>query len=370
MVDNQSASDPTPRLAENEATQAPASELGIEVTARQGEYCWLELKNFVLSVLTLGIYSAWAKVQRRKYIAQHTSLDGQRFDYIASPIVILRSRILVVAIFAALFIMEGLDPTLRLFGTLCLVVAAPWALAASVAFNARNTLYKGFNFTFHGGLKQIYIAFVKAYGLSIITLGIGQLVSMQLFSEYIANNTKLNGTPFRFEQERSQYYRLGGVLLGGLFFLIIGGGLGMYVIKIALGLETGAGDTLGSADWLELAGLVVSMMGYAFILGAIRANLANLFFDGLNFGSHAFLGEIKAKKLGLIYMTNAIAIVCTLGLAIPWAYLRSYKYRMSNIAVLAQGPILDEEAAVAATPGNSSDAVGDAFADLGFDFGL
>lgn len=349
--------------------QAPARELGIEVSMNAGSYTLLELQNFFLSVLTLGLYSAWAKVRRRKYITQHTKLDGHAFDFVAKPLVILRSRILVVAILLATTLTEELHPSLKLAGTVTMILAFPWAFTASTAFNARQTLYRGHPFVFFGKTKDAYIAFFKAYGISLITLGIGQLVSFQLFSSFVGNNTKLAGRRFSFNQPRRLYYQLALNTLGAFFLAFVALLIAKYVVGSALGIK-GSGDELGPEVWLDLGFLTVCGAFYVYVAGVIRANLANLFFEGLALGPHTALCDIKPRTLGAMYLTNAAAILGSLGLAIPWAYLRCYKYRMSCITVLAQGELVEDDAAKLASGDGDTDAIGDAFLDIGFDFGV
>ena len=50
-------------------------------TGNAREYFGIWIVNLLLSILTLGIYSAWAKVRRKKYFYQHTLIDGAGFDY-------------------------------------------------------------------------------------------------------------------------------------------------------------------------------------------------------------------------------------------------------------------------------------------------
>lgn len=332
------------------------------------DYTLLELKNFALCILTLGIYSAWAKVRRRKYVTQHTLLDDHAFDYVARPQVILRSRVLVMAILVASSLSEQLHPTLGFFGSLALVLAFPWAYTTSTAFNARQTQYRGHSFLFSGSIKEAYTAFFKSYGITLVTLGIGQFVSMQLFSSFVGNNSKFAGRRFSFEQPRGPYYKLGALFAGSLCLFVV-----VFVLWCVLPLLLDAemnDERMNTVAWLQGALIAAMGAGYLFLAGAVRASLANLFFEGLSYGPHTLRCQIKPRTLGTMYLTNTIAILGTLGLAIPWAYLRSYRYRMSCLTVLAQGALLDASATKAVAGDDEADAIGDAFLDLGFDFGL
>ena len=44
------------------------------------EYFKIWIVNVLLTVLTLGIYSAWAKVRTMRYFYGHTVLDNSSFD--------------------------------------------------------------------------------------------------------------------------------------------------------------------------------------------------------------------------------------------------------------------------------------------------
>ncbi len=54
-----------------------------------GEYFRLWIVNVCLSIVTFGIYSAWAKVRRNQYFYRHTRLAGAGFDYHGDPKAIL-----------------------------------------------------------------------------------------------------------------------------------------------------------------------------------------------------------------------------------------------------------------------------------------
>ena len=50
------------------------------------EYFRIWIVNLMLTVATLGIYSAWAKVRRLQYFDRNTQLGGAVFDFRGNPI--------------------------------------------------------------------------------------------------------------------------------------------------------------------------------------------------------------------------------------------------------------------------------------------
>ena len=69
--------------------------IGFEFNGSAFEYFKIWIVNIALSIVTLGIYSAWAKVRTKRYFYGNTTLDGSSFEYLANPISILKGRLIV-----------------------------------------------------------------------------------------------------------------------------------------------------------------------------------------------------------------------------------------------------------------------------------
>ena len=57
----------------------------VEFTGNAREWFGIWIVNLLLTIVTLGIYSAWAKVRVLKYFHRATSIDDVHFDFDASP---------------------------------------------------------------------------------------------------------------------------------------------------------------------------------------------------------------------------------------------------------------------------------------------
>src|SRR5256885_9696338 len=110
-----------------------------EFTAKAGEYFRIWIVNLFFTLITLGIYSAWAKVRKRRYFYGSTRVDGATFDYFASPKAVLKGRIVAVIVLLAYALAGELYPTSR-YGVWGLaIVMLPWLAARALAFNARKS---------------------------------------------------------------------------------------------------------------------------------------------------------------------------------------------------------------------------------------
>ncbi|MGH7460351.1 MAG: DUF898 family protein, partial [Longimicrobiales bacterium] len=91
----------TKHVSERDTTGA-ATRVVPQFSGRAGEYFGIWLVNVLLSIVTFGIYSAWAKVRTEQYFYANTRLAGASFEYLARPLSILKGRLIAFAVVASL----------------------------------------------------------------------------------------------------------------------------------------------------------------------------------------------------------------------------------------------------------------------------
>ncbi|RJQ56405.1 MAG: DUF898 family protein [Desulfobacteraceae bacterium] len=141
---SESAPAPQGRPEEQAGNPPPgkSERIPLEFKGSGSEYFRIWLVNVLLSILTLGIYSAWAKVRRKQYVYGSMRLNGAGFEYLADPVKILKGRLLVVGFFVASWVAAQFVPILNPILGLCFTIAFPWMIIRSLAFNARNSAFK------------------------------------------------------------------------------------------------------------------------------------------------------------------------------------------------------------------------------------
>src|SRR5262249_5442917 len=117
------------------------------------EYFGIWIVNIALTLITLGIFSAWAKVRSRRYFYGNTVLAGHAFDYHALPWRILIGRLIAVGLFLGYTVSTNIQPLAVLPWLVIALLAVPWLIVQSLRFNARNTSYRNVRFNFAGGYK-------------------------------------------------------------------------------------------------------------------------------------------------------------------------------------------------------------------------
>lgn len=320
----------------------------LRFSGRGGEYFGIWLVNLLLTVLTLGIYSAWAKVRRLQYFHRHTTLAGAAFDYHARPVAILKGRAIALVLLVAYNVAMQLSTVAGLVALALLAAVLPLLLMRSLRFRAHNTSWRGLRFAFDGGRSGAYSAFLWWPIAGVLTLGLLAPFWHQRMKRYQHGQLRFGATGFAFVARVGAFYRVYVMAL----VLVLAGAL---LLAAAFGFLIGA----PSQAWPALAGFV-PLLALMAVRPYVTARLQNVVWNGTQLGEHRFESSVSARRLYLIGVTNLIAIVCTLGLFMPFAAIRSARYRVESVAMLPAGS-LDEFVA-----GQSSEvgAAGEGAADL------
>jgi uncharacterized membrane protein YjgN (DUF898 family) len=345
-------------------TPPPASEpreLRFQFTGNTGEYFRIWIVNTLLSILTLGIYSAWAKVRTRQYFYAHTKLDGSSFEYLANPVKVLIGRVIAVLALALLLGSQYYSLPVYLVVLGLFVLAMPWVLVKALAFNAHNSAYRNIRFAFTGGPGEAFGRYLGMLLVYAATCGLGLPYAQWNMTSFIVTRHLFGDLRPEWVTKPGQYFRV--YLLALLISLPA---YGLLVTLVFLNVE--AGQSPGELQSAMLAPLIAV---YAFLLvpaAFINARIANLVYGGIRLGEHRLSCQQRGRDILWLYASNLVAILCTLGLAIPWAKVRLARYRAECLTLWAAGPLRLER--LFETKAN---AVGEGFTDLGdvgFDIGI
>jgi len=94
--------------------------------------------------------------------------------------------------------------------------------------------------------------------------------------------------------------------------------------------------------------------------------LTNIVYSGIAVDNINFNSRLKFRKMFLLYLTNTLAFIFSLGLAIPWVKILMSRYRAANMFMFA-----DDLSQIAARSPEEINASGDAMSDLfDLDIGL
>jgi len=326
-------------------------ELGFQ--GRAGEYFRIWIVNILLSILSLGIYSAWAKVRNKQYFYGNTILDGSPFEYNASPVAILKGRLVVVAILVMYSVTKYFYPLAEGIFLILFFLVLPWLVMRSMMFNARYSSYRNLNFSFNNNLSDSVKTFIGLGLLIPLTLGLIYPYYMHAIQKYRVNNHGYGQYIFRLKSVVKAFYKYYLLALLILFaVMFIAGLLTSLIFGASIGVLLGSGEP-GTQPGLN-PGTVLSifmMLGFyliAYLVAAayVKARTFNAVWSNTSLEKAArpmfntpdvplmaFKGSLEFNKMFYIYFTNTIGIILSVGLLIPWAKVRLAKYRIENLHV-------------------------------------
>ncbi|HEY3698371.1 MAG TPA: YjgN family protein [Spongiibacteraceae bacterium] len=347
-------------------THSPAAtqprEYRFRFTGSGGEYFSIWIVNLLLSILTLGIYSAWAKVRREQYFHRNTLLDNQPFDYTGQPKKILIGRILALIVLAVGSSLQKINVPLALAVTASFALLYPWIIVRSLKFRARNTRYRNLALRFTGTTAEavkvflwIYVAVVPFVLVSIIygpelaaikahkqaaapnissgpmlwvfiSMGITALLFAVLWPIYqcrmqafLHRHLRYGNAQGDFDGSTGDFYRA----------LLRAAGVSVVTI-ILMGVIIAAMAAL-KFPWGILLAYPLLLIPQA----AYKVNIINTTYKHSSIGEQYFYADMKVGSYAWLLISNLVLLLVTLGFAWPWINVRLARYRCEHLALIA-----------------------------------
>ncbi|MEO0438857.1 MAG: YjgN family protein [Pseudomonadota bacterium] len=375
------------REPQNAASHNSAHPMRFE--GKTGEFFAIWIVNVLLSIVTVGIYSAWAKVRTTRYFYSNTYLNDSAFEYTADPVKILKGRLLAAGLFLAIQLAAYLAPVVSDIAFLLLMLAFPALLVLALRFRMHYTRWRGIRFVFAPDFTGAYVLFIPLIAYAAVVA----LLSLAAPSEITEENsgdpmllwifygvmTAAGIVALLFPWWQNRYYRFIGnrTSFGQQSFTYTGGCGGFYLFYAFAGATVVAGiggyaglNYLGS-DFLapsvqKILPFVLIGTAYAAAMAYILTARNNLIYSRIQLGEVSMESRLRFPRMCYLYLTNTIAIVLSLGLAIPWAKIRMAHYRAETFTVYA--PSFDDFVGAAATEQQATaEDMSEVFA---WDFGL
>ena len=365
-----------------------------EFTGKGGEFFAIWIVNVALTILTLGIYSAWAKVRTHQYFYGNTMLDGASFRYTAKPIQILKGRIIAFVIFVIYSISTSLDPIIAGGALLIIMILMPALLVMSMAFRLRNSVYRNVRFNFDKNFKQAYIVFAipvlitglyifaasqlsnvmiqnpdsKFIPIATLILFLGMILMFPWWEYMITNfkvvHAKYGTSDFKFSASTKNYYgmylKMYGLMI--LVFAVMG-----FLMAVLIPMMSSGKEPSAMASVIPFIIIILMFPAYLWMFAYIQAKRTNLMYNNLDISGNKVQSELKVGYLLYLYITNTLAMMVTFGLLMPWAKVRTARYRASVTSLNVTGDLGQFTSAQEQQQSAIGEEMGEMFdMDLGF----
>jgi uncharacterized membrane protein YjgN (DUF898 family) len=380
----------TPEVAELESER-------MQFVGEGADYFKIWIVNLMLTIVTLGFYSPWAKVRTRRYLFNSTTFRGTSLDYHAKAKNILIGRIIALVLFSIYIICGAINPVAGIASALIISVLIPFIITQSLKFNVNNTSYNNIRFKFAGRVAQVYKLAFKylafPFVLMLFTLiysfitGIEakvdnnvptgdffavylimavQIINFiyfifmfsRIFNSYLDffyNNIFYGGSKVELLTDRKKLSKhvIRPILVNFLFF---------FVIPVLFGI------TMLIAPKTSTIVPIIAVILIYLIIFYIGMRIPYLLFSYVWNRVKLENGEVKTDLKQFEFMktilVNAILTAITLGLYFPWARIKMLKLKTESRLIKIDS--LEQISAVAIEKQNS---LGEELSDI-FDFDI
>ncbi|NGO63777.1 DUF898 family protein [Rhizobium daejeonense] len=342
-----------------------------EFRGRAGEYFGIWIVNILLTIVTVGIYSAWAKVRRNRYFYGNTFVDGHSFDYHARGKQIFIGRLIVFAYLIVYNIVLMFQPFIGLALALGMLLLLPWIVSRSLRFNARVTSYRNIRFDFLGKTWGAFVAIILGGLVSIISLGILAPFASRWLYRYVFNNLRYGDRAFATDPRIGKLYGVWWVsALISLVGFVIAAGLGfLFYAASASNMDFLTEEERTIRIVGAIYGTVVPLLVlYAVAAIFYRVGVRNVVMQAtLLDGRHRLYSDLSRFRYFWIVVSNLVVSVMSFGLMRPWAAIRERRYTIEHSGIAFDGDIGE----VIASIEDTGSAVTAEYIDMeGFDFGF
>jgi uncharacterized membrane protein YjgN (DUF898 family) len=264
----------------------------------------LILKNVLVTLVTLGIYSPWAKTARRVFLWQNIEIKGSRLRYHGTGEELFVGYLKV---FAAYMVFIGVPQLVRFVagqtvGTilqvlfaLALIPLVPMAIWGSRRYLLSRSSWRGVRFRLEGDALAFGKVLIGGYLLTLVTLGIYAPIWMNRIHKTMMNATALGTQRFEYRGEDNVVWKMG--------------------IK---------------AFFLSILTLGIYWFWY-------RAELSRYQMQNTFFGGARGQIDLTGGELFKLTLLQIFGITLTLGIAFPWITCYSLGFVLERMRLV--GPI-------------------------------
>jgi len=331
------------------------------------EYFRIWIVNIFLSIITLGIFSAWAKVRKEQYFYGNLRLGEQYFSYLADPLKILKGRIIAFGLLAAYWACFNFIPITAMGLLVIGVLALPAILVASSRFKMRNSAYRNIRFQFTASFGDTYRTFITPLIVILILSAVAYWLLYQVDPDTLtawgaSGQTEELPEDFRMTPEdfllttfylvilpflpyldylrvkllvshtrwgnQQATFNAGVGEFYGVFFvgLIITVAITTITALVVFGGGAVFSAVLGDTVTRIMVSVVLVYISMIYASGYWRAERTNLIYGNTRVGDTRIGSALTFGQVGEIYVTNTLAILFSAGLLIPWAQVRMARY--------------------------------------------
>jgi uncharacterized membrane protein YjgN (DUF898 family) len=356
----------------------------IQFTGSGAEYFRVWIVNLLLTVVTFGLYTPFARRRTARYFYSHTVVAGSPLEFTATKGRMLAGFLLLVGLYVTFNIVAESDQqvatAIMLLGGAAL---APYFWASAMRFRMTSTRWRGVRLQFTASWPQVYraawpmlaVALLGIAGITamaallpmapvqhvrapqaapdlaqvgaalgvfatILLLGMAAAVILDYNAKcLVVQHGRIGGQPGRWKPVLSDFFRI-WLAAAGLFIASV---VAVVVAAAAfMLLVVGGLRSLGPALFVLVpVVLLVLAVGASAPARAYRqARVFRLVWNNIGVSQIArFKTRLRVRSYVFLRVRNILLVLFTLGIYRPFAMVSEYRMRAESVTLHVKGSL-------------------------------
>ncbi len=338
--------------------------LELAFTAKTLDYFKLWVVCQCLTLVTLGIYSPWARRRRVQFLSNHWRLDGQRFDVQLVPFPLLFGRFFAFSAITIAAVGFWFNPWLTPFMLVLAFVPLPWLLSNSFAFRWRTMTYRGVRFNADVAPRHLWFSvwilgftlviaaipnhfWVKLFGSTnwLLALVVGWIVLPPLIFwprvtawlvHHKFSKARYGLMPFNLQAKESEIYKhMNKAFMKSWVFWWM---LVVIFVLVIFAIAPSMGKNLNiNRDWQAILTSICMLTLSVASVTMARGRRLNFVLHRLSLGGLRLTTTLNPNHAAKLTTGYALLALFTLGLSIPWSTVHYNRWRAEHVQLYLQG---------------------------------
>ena len=205
-------------------------EYKLTFAGKGSELFGIMLVNWILTLVTFGLYYPWAKVRELKYIYSSTALNKDQFEFHGTGRELFKGYVKVIIFFGLLLFVFGVFTYMQMHILaiiafyLGIFAIMPLAIHGSYRYRMSRSSWRGIRFGYRGDRGYLIKNFFLWLFYTIISLGIYGSWLMANLRNYVFSNIRFGSIQFKCNSRGLDYFIIN---LKGYIFTVFT--LGIYI---------------------------------------------------------------------------------------------------------------------------------------------
>ncbi|UQB68369.1 YjgN family protein [Epilithonimonas zeae] len=270
-----------------------------------GEFFGVVVVNWLLTIITLGLYYPWAKEKILKYLYSNSYLEGDNFQFTGTGkemfVGFVKIFGIVAAFYIGIIIAAKTQNTILMFVFLLafyvfLLGIIPFAIHGFYKYRMSRTNWRGVRFGYRGDRGTLMKIYFKDLFLTIITFGIYSFWMTTDLRNYTLSNVKFGSAEFKYKASGSDYF------------------------------------------WLNVKGIILTYVTLGIYSFWFQRDILRFYFDHLTLHNGnekvRFQSKLSAGDIFELLIINMLILMFTLGLGYAFVEVRTLTKLFSSLEIV------------------------------------